>query len=198
MRHLLLAMILCSTWSAEELTLTDGRKLVGTYDDATEMLDMKGAQLKVAAASIASRREMPAEAAPAAVAPAPAKAAARGGLKERLDDCRARYAALEKQAKEIQAKADAVNEEFYLSWVKSADLSTVPEDTAGADPKVSEIKRAEKVRNMNITLRNLEKMRGYAAKKQAKNGLSKEFVDASQHFLDHYLDIYLETHPAAR
>jgi hypothetical protein len=56
MRHLILLLIattlVCAEWS--QLTLRDGRVLVGSYDVAAQILDMGCAQIAIAPADIAS------------------------------------------------------------------------------------------------------------------------------------------------
>ena len=152
MRPLILLLFALSLTAAEleQITLTDGRRLVGYYDDIAGTVTLDGpakAVLPIAARQVASRAPYirGPETAADATAPAQREAAKapREGARARLDRARS-------DAEQLRAKADAVELDAVVEFLSGMDLTPQTVDELGKDPRKSEIEHRRRAMEVNV------------------------------------------------
>lgn len=152
MRHfILLAMFaLCSAAEVEQITLADGRHLVGTYDDIAGTITLDGpgaAVIKVKRYDVKTREAYARPPAPVAKDEAPARP-----VEKAVDPIDGVWRAFA-EATDIRARAEdaarATEDAAVLKWVASIDLSLLPVPALGADPRQSEIDAKRQIEHDN-------------------------------------------------
>ena len=157
MRLLLLVAVLACGLSAaerEKITLTDGRVLVGVYDDlaGTITLDgIGGAVLKIREHQVKAREPAPAPAPPPPVSPKPAPAIDEGEISKAPP-----AAVAERPEVAMRAMIERHQRELFeyaCDWISRADLSEVPVPQLGNDPRASEQEAFDLAKQANHQLR---------------------------------------------
>ena len=139
MRCLLLAMFSCALSAAEleQITTTDGRRLIGTYDDVAGVLVLDGpgaASIKLPSSQVKARS-------PFIRPPEPQAAEPRQPAKAQPQQATVEEAII--AADKLRAQAKALETAALLSWFKSLDKEPLP-FVEPKDPRESE-KRALKL-----------------------------------------------------
>lgn len=153
--YLLLALFsLCTAAELEQITTTDGRRLVGTYDEAAGTMTLDGpgaAVIKLRPRDVKSRDAFVRAEAPAKAVPDASHSAVPVKLPdEKLTDAF-------RAVTEAHAAADEAERLAVVAWLRANDLEPVPVPTLGSDPRESERAAVERANQENGRRFNLRR-----------------------------------------
>jgi len=146
----------------EQITLADGRKLVGTYDDQTGTIMLEGptkASIRVKRSQVVKREPYEAPvtppqpvAPPMAQAPAPTAPVA----KAQAPDDALRFAHVE--AEKLRAQANRIEFEATKRWLLQEIATPVDLPEIGPDPRASEVEAHDKARALHRRYHDLKEL----------------------------------------